>query len=68
MGGGGVMAALRDDSRFRAGVPTAPYYPNVNFSGVTGRITIDAQRNATKSAVILTVKDGKFAYVETVAP
>lgn len=35
MGGGGVMAALRDDSRFRAGVPTAPYYPNVNFSGVT---------------------------------
>ena len=38
------------------------------FSGITGRITIDAQRNATKSAVILTVKDGKFAYVETVAP
>ncbi len=35
MGGGGVMAALRDDSRFRAGVPTAPYYPNMNFSGVT---------------------------------
>ncbi|WP_420710443.1 discoidin domain-containing protein [Streptomyces sp. NRRL S-474] len=35
MGGGGVMAALRDDSRFRAGVPTAPYYPSVNFSGVT---------------------------------
>ena len=35
MGGGGVMAALRDDSRFRAGVPTAPYYPNRNFSAVT---------------------------------
>lgn len=35
MGGGGVMAALRDDSRFRAGVPTAPYYPNANFSAVT---------------------------------
>ncbi|GGS78798.1 hypothetical protein GCM10010270_58460 [Streptomyces violaceus] len=35
MGGGGVMAALRDDSRFRAGVPTAPYHPNGNFSGVT---------------------------------
>jgi branched-chain amino acid transport system substrate-binding protein len=39
-----------------------------DFSGVTGSISIDAQRNATKSAVILTVKDGKFAYVETVAP
>ncbi|ANS70516.1 secreted protein [Streptomyces lincolnensis] len=35
MGGGGVMAALRDDPRFRAGVPTAPYYPNMNFSAVT---------------------------------
>lgn len=35
MGGGGVMAALRDDARFKAGVPTAPYYPNADFSGVT---------------------------------
>ncbi|MEU0068878.1 discoidin domain-containing protein [Streptomyces sp. NPDC006332] len=35
MGGGGVMAALRDDPRFRAGVPTAPYHTNPNFSGVT---------------------------------
>jgi branched-chain amino acid transport system substrate-binding protein len=39
-----------------------------DFSGATGRITIDKDRNATKSAVILTVKDGKFAYVETVDP
>ncbi|MEV2211719.1 discoidin domain-containing protein [Streptomyces sp. NPDC050997] len=35
MGGGGVMAALRDDSRFRAGVPTAPYHTSPNFSGIT---------------------------------
>ena len=35
MGGGGVMAALRDDPRFRAGVPTAPYHTAGNFSGVT---------------------------------
>jgi branched-chain amino acid transport system substrate-binding protein len=39
-----------------------------DFAGATGRITIDKDRNATKSAVILTVKDGKFAYVETVDP
>ena len=39
-----------------------------DFPGVTGHITIDAQRNASKSAVILTVKNGKFVYVETVAP
>jgi branched-chain amino acid transport system substrate-binding protein len=39
-----------------------------NFVGVTGKITIDEQRNATKSAVILTVKDGKFKFVESVDP
>ena len=39
-----------------------------DYAGVTGRITIDAQRNASKSAVIFTVRDGKFQYVETVAP
>jgi branched-chain amino acid transport system substrate-binding protein len=39
-----------------------------DFPAVTGMITIDKDRNATKSAVILTVKDGKFAYVETVNP
>lgn len=39
-----------------------------DFAGVTGRITIDAQRNASKSAVIFTVRDGKFQFVESVAP
>ncbi len=39
-----------------------------NFRGVTGIITLDEQRNATKSAVILVVKDGKFRFYETVAP
>ena len=39
-----------------------------DFDAVTGKITINAQRDADKSAVILQVKGGKFAYVETVAP
>ncbi len=39
-----------------------------NFDGVTGRTTIDAHRNAAKSAVIVTVAKGKFEYVETIAP
>jgi branched-chain amino acid transport system substrate-binding protein len=39
-----------------------------DFQGVTGRITMDAQRNATKPAVILTVRNGQLRYVETVAP
>jgi len=39
-----------------------------DFPGVTGKISIDEKRNASKSAVILTIKDGKFKYMETVAP
>ena len=39
-----------------------------NFKGVTGIITLDAQRNPTKSAVILVVKDGKFQFVESIVP
>jgi len=38
------------------------------FAAVTGTITLDANRNATKSAVILQIQDGKFRFVETVAP
>jgi branched-chain amino acid transport system substrate-binding protein len=39
-----------------------------NFPGVTGIITIDANRNASKPAVILTIKNGQFQYVQTVQP
>ena len=39
-----------------------------DFPGVTGKTTLDANRNASKSAVIITIKDGQFKYVETIAP
>ncbi|MEI6106496.1 MAG: ABC transporter substrate-binding protein [Opitutae bacterium] len=39
-----------------------------DFPAVTGRITMDAKRNASKSAVILTIKDGKYQFVTSVAP
>ena len=39
-----------------------------DFQGVTGKTTIDASRNATKSAVVITVKNGQFKYVQTIAP
>jgi branched-chain amino acid transport system substrate-binding protein len=39
-----------------------------NFPGVTGRITIDSKRNASKPAVILTVENGKPKFVQTIAP
>ncbi|MDB6053894.1 MAG: ethanolamine utilization protein EutJ [Verrucomicrobiales bacterium] len=39
-----------------------------NFEGVTGKTELDKNRNATKPAVIITIKDGAFKYVETIAP
>jgi branched-chain amino acid transport system substrate-binding protein len=38
------------------------------FPGAAGLITFDQNRDATKSAVIKTVKGGKFAYLTTVQP
>jgi branched-chain amino acid transport system substrate-binding protein len=39
-----------------------------DFSGVTGRTTFDAQRDAIKDAAIITVRDGHLAFVETIRP
>jgi len=39
-----------------------------NFHGVTGSITLDEKRNATKPAVVLEVAKGKTKYVDTIAP
>jgi branched-chain amino acid transport system substrate-binding protein len=38
------------------------------YQGITGLITIDAERNATKPAVILQIKGGVFKFVSAVAP
>jgi len=39
-----------------------------DFPGVTGKITIDAERNAKKSAVIVQMKGGIPVYVTTIEP
>ena len=39
-----------------------------DFEGATGKTTINEKRDATKPAVILQVKDGKFHYIETINP
>ncbi|MEI6051718.1 MAG: ABC transporter substrate-binding protein [Opitutaceae bacterium] len=39
-----------------------------NFPAVTGNITIDAQRNASKNAVIIQVRNGKFEFVQSMTP
>jgi branched-chain amino acid transport system substrate-binding protein len=40
----------------------------MDYPGVTGKITIDKDRNAIKPAVVLEIKDGKLQYVETINP
>ncbi|MSU47512.1 MAG: ABC transporter substrate-binding protein [Opitutus sp.] len=66
-------AMMLVDAIKRAGTTDGPKLRDAlaatkNFKGVTGVITLDAQRNPTKSAVVLQVKDGKFVFVETIAP
>jgi branched-chain amino acid transport system substrate-binding protein len=39
-----------------------------DFPGVTGKITIDADRNARKPAVVLQVKGGKYAFAASIQP
>jgi branched-chain amino acid transport system substrate-binding protein len=39
-----------------------------DFPGAAGTITLDENRNAIKSAVIKTVKNGKFVYMDTIQP
>jgi branched-chain amino acid transport system substrate-binding protein len=39
-----------------------------DFPGVTGKITINPERNADKSAVIITIKNGALHYFETIEP
>lgn len=75
-----AMAALGYDSAQvlvdairRAGTTDGPAVRDAlaatrGFEGVTGRTDIDAKRNASKPAVIVTISDGGFKFVETVGP
>jgi len=75
-----AMAALGYDSAkiladaiTRAGATDGPKLRDAiaatkDFKGVTGDITLDADRNATKAAVILTIANGSFQFVQRVAP
>ena len=56
-------AGTTDHSKLRAAIAATK-----NYDGVTGLTTIDSHRNATKSAVVITVKDGQFKFVESIAP
>ena len=75
-----AMAALGYDSAIvladaikRAGSTEGPKLRDAlaatkGVKGVTGTTTIDENRDATKPATVITIKDGKFQYVETIEP
>ena len=75
-----AMAALGYDSAMvlaaairRAGTTGGPAVRDAiaatrDYPGVTGTTTIDPERNASKAAAIFTVKDGRFQFVESIAP
>jgi branched-chain amino acid transport system substrate-binding protein len=75
-----AMAALGYDSARvladaigRAGTTDGPALRDASaatrdFPGATGVTTLDENRDAPKAAVIMTVKDGRFQYVETISP
>jgi branched-chain amino acid transport system substrate-binding protein len=65
----GVMA----DAIRRAGSTEGPAVRDAiaatnGYQGVTGTTTMDKDRNPTKSAVVIEVKDGQFKFVQSVAP
>ena len=39
-----------------------------DHAGVTGKITLDSERNANKPAVVLEIRGGKFLFRETIGP
>jgi branched-chain amino acid transport system substrate-binding protein len=75
-----AMAALGYDSAMllanaikRAGTTEGPALRDAlaatkDFPGVTGNITIDKDRNASKPAVFLKVTGGKFDFLQTINP
>ena len=56
-------AGTTDSQKLRDAIATTKDFP-----AVTAKITINENRDATKSAVILKIKDGHYEYLETVEP
>jgi len=56
-------AGSTDPEKIRAAIQETEGFP-----GVSGKITIGKDRNAVKSAVIVTIKDGALKYAETIEP
>ncbi|HEX8325389.1 MAG TPA: ABC transporter substrate-binding protein [Tepidisphaeraceae bacterium] len=63
-----VFAAMKKANSTDGKAIAAALAATKDFPGATGLITIDAQRDAVKSAVILEIKGGRPVYVTSVKP
>jgi branched-chain amino acid transport system substrate-binding protein len=63
-----LFAAIEKAPSQSGGDVAAALAGTKNFDGVTGRISIDKERNAVKPAVILEMKDGAPTQAATIDP
>jgi branched-chain amino acid transport system substrate-binding protein len=66
--GGVLVAALKNSKSLDEADIRDAIAATKNYLGATGSITLDADRNAVKSAVVLKISGGKAHYVMTVNP
>jgi branched-chain amino acid transport system substrate-binding protein len=58
-----TRAGSTDGAKIRDALATTKDFP-----GVSGKITIDKDRNAQKAIVVLRIQDGRFRFVESIEP
>ena len=58
-----LKAGTADSKRLRDSLAATKDFP-----GVTGKISMDGERNAVKPAVVLKLQDGNYIYQETIQP
>lgn len=63
-----VFEAMQRAESLEGAALAAELAKTKDFDGVTGKISIDAERNAVKPAVILEMKGGKPSFVTTIDP
>src|SRR5581483_4121245 len=65
---GVLVAAMRNSKSLDSADVRDAIAATKNFAGVTGTISLDADRNAVKPAVVLKISNSKSSFVSTVNP
>jgi branched-chain amino acid transport system substrate-binding protein len=65
---GVLIDAIRRAGSTEPAAIRAALATTTGYEGVSGTTTMDKDRNPTKSAVVIEVKDGKFKFVQSVSP